>query len=164
MKKRRSFLRSDGSHDRAAPTALVQMSDEEKRLHRNKLKRERYARSPEFKRYNLDAGQKWRKKYPEKTAARHRRAALKGYGLATEFEYEAMVGVQNSRCAICRTDKPGGRGRWHIDHCHKTGRVRQLLCLNCNVGLGKFKEDPNLLFAAGFYLAAHEAQEPVGPT
>lgn len=83
----------------------------------------------------------------------HRANWLKQYGL-TEEQYDAMVVAQEGRCAICRCAEPGGNGgkHWHIDHDHATGRVRGVLCSECNTGLGKFKDDPNLLEAAVRYL------------
>lgn len=76
------------------------------------------------------------------------------YGL-TQEQFEAMLEAQGGRCAICRTDTPGGRdNRWHVDHCHATGKVRGLLCNGCNIGLGHFKDDPERLLAAVAYLEA----------
>jgi len=40
----------------------------------------------------------------------------------------------------------------HLDHCHKTGRIRGVLCNNCNTGLGKFYDDIELLKTAINYL------------
>lgn len=71
------------------------------------------------------------------------------YGLTLE-EVQAL---RANGCAIC--GKPGIEGRWgnlHIDHDHDTGRVRGALCHNCNVGIGHFKNDPELLRAAIRYL------------
>lgn len=51
-------------------------------------------------------------------------------------------------CVIC--GNPGNQ----VDHCHTTGKVRGLLCINCNTGLGKFKDDPILLEFARMYLLA----------
>ena len=73
------------------------------------------------------------------------------YGLSLQ-EYEQLVEQQDGRCAICGCDQPAGRGRWHVDHDHTTGKVRGLLCHNCNVGLGNFKDDPRRLEAAVKYL------------
>ena len=61
---------------------------------------------------------------------------------------------QGTRCGICGTDKPGGRGGWHIDHDHTCCQigcqkcVRGILCHRCNVGLGQFCDEPERLKAA----------------
>lgn len=68
-------------------------------------------------------------------------------------DYDAMVTFQNGRCAICLT-VPRNR-RLAVDHCHKSGKVRQLLCSNCNTGLGFFADNPETLQRAAKYLSAH---------
>jgi len=63
---------------------------------------------------------------------------------------------QNGKCAICKkpeTRKTGNKIReLSIDHCHKTGKVRGLLCDSCNNGLGRFKDSVKLLESALKYL------------
>ena len=59
-----------------------------------------------------------------------------------------MLIAQSGRCAIC-TDPMTNP---HVDHCHSSSTVRGLLCTNCNVGLGQFKDDPTRLLAAVAYL------------
>lgn len=80
-------------------------------------------------------------------AAYHRRYK---FGLTPE-QYDDMLSAQNFRCAICLTDVPGNRG-WCVDHCHVQGHVRGLLCNNCNVGLGHFRDDPAIIANAIAYL------------
>lgn len=72
------------------------------------------------------------------------------YGLAVG-QYEQMLTEQGSVCLICRRPCPRG-GELSVDHDHATGRVRGLLCQNCNSGLGMFQDDPALLGAAIDYL------------
>ena len=70
------------------------------------------------------------------------------YGL-TPSGFNAMVIEQENRCAICSstfTEMP------FIDHDHKTGLVRGLLCRSCNCGLGFFKDEIKLLARAIVYL------------
>ena len=72
-------------------------------------------------------------------------------------QYVAMLESQNGECAICGTtvghrSKNGVDSRLAVDHDHKTGQIRGLLCNACNRGLGRFKDSPNLLRAALRYL------------
>lgn len=76
--------------------------------------------------------------------------ALKYYYNLTDAEYEILREAQNYSCAICglhESEMKSGAGRkptLHIDHCHKTNKVRGLLCYSCNTALGKI-ENKNLL-------------------
>ena len=71
------------------------------------------------------------------------------YNLTRE-QVDAMAAAG---CSICgRTDWPGRHARPHVDHCHSTGKVRGILCSECNTGLGKFKDDPERLRRAAAYV------------
>lgn len=67
-------------------------------------------------------------------------------------DYDRMFREQNGRCAICGTDTPGGRGAFHIDHCHDTGQIRGLLCRACNSAIAWLKDSPELLRRAAEYV------------
>jgi Autographiviridae endonuclease VII len=73
------------------------------------------------------------------------------YGL-TVAEYRDLCERQDNRCGICRRDFAELGRRPSVDHDHDTGRVRGLLCDNCNRGLGFFKENPRFLDAAKEWL------------
>jgi hypothetical protein len=62
-------------------------------------------------------------------------------------EFDEMLAAQGGRCAICSADNPE-----HVDHDHRTGWVRGILCFNCNGGLGQFRDDPAFLASAIAYL------------
>jgi hypothetical protein len=108
---------------------------------------------------------RWREKNPEKNracqAAYHaknpdarRRNYLKRSGFTLEL-FKAAMEVQNSLCAICRTDLAAlPSAQVHADHCHETVRPRGILCLSCNRGLGFFKDNPHILEWAAEYLRA----------
>lgn len=66
-------------------------------------------------------------------------------------EYLQMLNEQNEVCAICNEPCALGR-RLAVDHDHKTGRVRGLLCSRCNTSIGKFNDDVSLLKSAIKYL------------
>ncbi|MFI7292436.1 endonuclease VII domain-containing protein [Streptomyces sp. NPDC050121] len=68
------------------------------------------------------------------------------YGI-TEAERDGMIASQMGLCAIC-LKAPAV----HVDHCHKTGRVRGVLCFNCNSGLGLLGDDPAAVNRAADYL------------
>lgn len=76
------------------------------------------------------------------------------YGMSPA-EFQALLVSQDQRCAICGTTQPDGVGRiaqWNVDHCHDTGKVRGILCSQCNIGIGQLRDDPDLLRAAISYL------------
>lgn len=91
---------------------------------------------------------------------RHRLASnqLFKFGINIE-QYMAMYRRQLGRCAICKKHAlPAGSGagvkQLVVDHCHRTNRVRALLCWGCNVSLGHFQDDAKLLRTAAAYLEA----------
>jgi hypothetical protein len=75
------------------------------------------------------------------------------YGITAE-EYKFMHQLQQGKCAICNEEPKTKRGL-HVDHDHKTGKVRGLLCHGCNVALGSFKEDVALLNKAIEYIRSN---------
>jgi len=85
---------------------------------------------------NLKAGKKYRIK--------------KDYGLTME-QVDKQRALQDNMCNVCG-DKFPDEYKVQIDHCHSTGKVRGLLCINCNWLLGKSKDDPELLRKAANYL------------
>ncbi|MGW5012423.1 endonuclease VII domain-containing protein [Micromonospora chalcea] len=68
------------------------------------------------------------------------------YGVG-EKEFQELLAEQGGVCAICRRPDPE-----HLDHDHRTGWVRGILCFNCNGGLGQFKDNAEVLARAITYL------------
>jgi len=75
---------------------------------------------------------------------------LKRYKITPE-QYGSMLEAQGGVCAICRQEDATGR-RLSVDHSHETGKVRGLLCTNCNVALGHLQDNVALLLRAADYL------------
>lgn len=71
-----------------------------------------------------------------------RRGGRAGISVA---QFEKMFAEQDYSCAICRAKRPGVPLGWHLDHCHKTRKVRFILCCHCNRGLGAFKDNPETM-------------------
>ena len=78
---------------------------------------------------------------------------LRNYNISLE-EWLTLIEQQQNRCKICSTEgtKPEGGTSLVVDHCHTTGRVRGLLCNNCNTALGLFQDDGSVLESALGYL------------
>lgn len=102
----------------------------------------------------------WAKRNPEKArqyAHKHRhkdptfsrKKTLARYGMTPE-DYARLLLAQNNGCAIC--GKPPGKKALHIDHSHRTGKVRGLLCFRCNYGLSFFSENSDTLLRASQYV------------
>jgi hypothetical protein len=83
---------------------------------------------------------------PEDLSASKRRIHLKKtYGITPE-QWDALFEGQGGACALCRSKSPGTAKTWHTDHCHRTGRVRGILCFSCNITLG-FMESRSWMIA-----------------
>ncbi len=75
------------------------------------------------------------------------------YGITIE-EFNRMVAGQNGLCAICLAPAKNGRNLF-VDHCHKTGALRGLLCSECNLGIGSLKDSRDVLLNAAKYLEGY---------
>lgn len=88
----------------------------------------------------------------------NREKQLERYGTTSE-QHAEMLARQRGLCAICgNPPKPDGvraASKLHVDHDHATGQLRELLCLNCNNGIGRFRDAPALLRAAADYIERH---------
>jgi len=110
--------------------------------------RQRYAANPTKRRATT---QRWKSNNPDKMRASY---LLRIFGITLD-DFNAMWKKQNGRCAICDCKLIlGGKKKnsVHIDHCHKNGRVRGLLCFGCNLGIGFLGDDPNRIRRAAEYL------------
>lgn len=120
----------------------------------NAIKSRQKREDPErFRAYS----QTWRERNP----GHARTWRLSKYGM-TAKSFDALLAAQGGACGVCGTTDPGGRnGQWHIDHDHKCcptpekscGKcVRGLLCQSCNMALGLFRDDPDIIARAIEYV------------
>jgi len=134
-------------------STLNKLTPEQKRERKNACERKRRA-TDEVKRRT--------KIYNDSEIGRtaRRRSHLKRYGLSIDNAV-CMLSLQGGRCAICNrslcdittTNKKNEAP--YVDHNHETGTVRSILCLQCNSGLGYFKDSPELLRTAAAYIERH---------
>ena len=116
-KKKREYARTP--EERAKRVAYMRIWREENRERHNELARQSHERN----------------KHKHVEVNRQRRLK-KVYGL--EFgQYEKMLEAQDGKCFFC--GGKSGKRRFHVDHCHTTGRVRMLLCGPCNGALGWYE-------------------------
>lgn len=73
------------------------------------------------------------------------------YNLSDD-QYRKMLQRQKGRCAICHVSQDAARRRFDVDHCHKTGIIRGLLCIRCNRGIGLLRDDFTIIKRAMRYL------------
>lgn len=120
------------------------------------LRRGRWAKK------NPEKNRQWNRNYEQSLSVEQRRETL----LRTKYkmslaDFEVMLASQDGRCAACRTDTPGGRNGWHVDHDHgccpgstTCGQcVRGILCHHCNAALGLLKDSRERLEQLMQYLS-----------
>lgn len=96
----------------------------------------------------LFASKKWKKAHPERAKLSHKNTRLKStYGITTE-DVSRMLSEQGGKCGVC--DCPLSQPC--VDHDHKTGKLRLLLCSPCNLALGLLKDSSLIAFKAASYL------------
>jgi Recombination endonuclease VII len=99
-----------------------------------------------FKKYYREKRYKWiesaQRRTPEQKA--HAAKFMRDYAYRTQYsitteDYERMLIEQNGVCGICLLPPPANR-RLAVDHCHRSGAVRKLLCTKCNMALGWYEK------------------------
>ena len=101
-----------------------------------KQMKERYHTNPEVQQDHIDSAIKSR------------------YGISGDqyrYEYWRLFEMQDGKCAICKQDK-----KLVLDHDHSTGKIRALLCTNCNTAFGLMKENPNFVQGLLNYAKSYE--------
>ena len=100
------------------------------------------------------AGRRIKVDHPERYAKYRKRAneylKERRYGI-TQDQFEQMLVDQSNKCKICNIEFKNTKST-HIDHCHKTNKVRGLLCNDCNLALGQFGDNTDIMDNAIKYL------------
>lgn len=105
-----------------------------------------------YRRVNLEQYREMNRKYRaanRETLALKQRARV--YGLSVE-ELQALLEAHGGNCGACGDPFPSNSKHRHIDHCHKTGKVRGLLCRACNLAIGNAQDSVRRLEAMIAYL------------
>ena len=108
-----------------------------------------YHAKPENRQRSIDNTRCWQKENKERDKLlQFKNGLLRNYGISYEC-YIELERSQNGKCRICGTTP---NRRLDVDHCHTTGKIRGLLCSNCNTALGLLKENPHIFQKAVSYL------------
>lgn len=107
-----------------------------RRPRKNALRRSQYAADPEL----VLAAQR---------GVPRRKRNLRQYGI-TVSEFDLLLAAQGRRCACCKSSEPKGNN-WCVDHDHVTGKLRGILCVTCNTGIGGLGDNlPGVLNAVTY--------------
>jgi hypothetical protein len=110
-----------------------------------------------YRQKNRERCREWRRRYAVKHPTWQRAKALWVRYKLTLIQWDRMFKKQGGVCAICKrlTKNPGKGKPLVVDHDHLTGKVRGLLCHNCNLTLGKFEDRPEWFENIARYLRVH---------
>lgn len=98
--------------------------------------------------------------FRNKLSAHTRKSTLKAkYGI-TEEQYQEMHRIQGGVCAICKFPCSSG-DKLSVDHCHKTGEIRGLLCKSCNIAIAAVDESEDVIYSMLDYLRQHNDKATV---
>lgn len=132
-------------------SAHVKEYREKTKEQRNERRRIKYMNDKKFREERL----RKQVEYNAKNPITRKAGRLKKYGLSLD-DFNNMLEKQNYQCAICGYSDFSDKNYFPlVDHCHRTGKVRGILCANCNHSLGKMNDDPSRLRKAAPYLEEH---------
>jgi hypothetical protein len=117
------------------------MATEEKLAYARRWRKDNKDRTNEYGRDRYHRNLEESRKYYRD---RNRRRRM---GAGADEKADELLVAQGGKCAICFSPDPN-----QLDHCHDTGKIRGVLCVRCNLGLGAFADDPTLLEQAIEYL------------
>lgn len=121
---------------------------------RNAARREKYATNEQYRNRTITKVKQYYEKKPHVKKAQR----LKAFGLTLD-DFNKLLEKQDYKCAICGFSDMSNKNYFPlVDHCHTTNKVRGLLCMNCNMGIGKLKDDVNILKSAIEYLERNYGQ------
>lgn len=153
-----AFYKAAGCVDgrRGECAACFQALAVRRKQERPELRRTAVERTTRWRRDNAEHYETYRRAYQQTDVYKRslRNSHLKAkYGMTVDG-YAVMLEVQGGRCAICRRLPREGQAL-RVDHDHRTGRVRGLLCFTCNAALGQLHDAPELVRRAEVYLRSH---------
>lgn len=88
---------------------------------------------------------------PHRKESKQREHLKRCYNMTLE-EYQTLLKNQDNKCAICKIDQKDCNKRMSVDHCHRTGKIRGLLCDGCNRGIGYLGDSIARILEAAEYL------------
>ncbi len=112
--------------------------------------REATARKPQHEQHL--ATRRWEKNNPEKVRLQNLRTRVRNAGLGDMIDELIPRLIKERKCECCQQEVK----KLAVDHCHMSGKFRGLICEQCNLGLGIFKDDTKRLQNAIEYLQRNE--------
>jgi|WetSurMetagenome_2_1015567.scaffolds.fasta_scaffold29842_4 hypothetical protein len=148
------LIRKDGKCKICHRETANKKRNENREWFNEKMSNEREKNPNKWAKYYKDQYLKKKLKYGENLSLKQ---CCDARGITID-QYNTMYSDQNGTCAICHNPetrkghKTNIPMRLTIDHCHKTNKVRGLLCHNCNTGIGKLCDDPVRMIRAAKYV------------
>lgn len=126
------------------------------KLYRLNFKEQNNLTIKKWRKNNPEKVKKIRKKFklnnPEKVKIYEKKNKMYNKFKITIREYNEMLLNQNNQCFLCFKTPEENKKALAVDHCHKTGKIRGLLCSKCNLGLGLFNDNVNIMEKAIKYI------------
>lgn len=126
--------------------------DEQNKAHKAAYKKEWDAKNAEKRK---EADKRFKRNNPLYNVEKH----LKGsYGISIE-DYNFLLQQQQFKCQCCGIEsEKAQRGKLFVDHCHNSGKIRGLLCQQCNTALGMVKDNVETLYKLATYLLNNKGE------